>query len=259
MRECTALMILPCVSASIRPAFHKHAAKRRCGLKRGRCGHRADAGNLLVSNCTVGATGLDQATVQPGGCLAKADKHDRTGLTWSPTRRTRGPLRAHRSEVHRPHAAGEWLEVRGRCVPAPPGAPPGWSLRKAAFRPRALTSSRRTGRCSPSSRANLQRGRRATLAPAHYDILGEQTTRNRPKQTRRLCSHAWIVVVANRMDLDASPAKTRDARGVAGTTSVSESTPDILAPQRKEGRRGRQPNVRPRPGSPADSMQGFLA
>jgi hypothetical protein len=56
---------------------------------RGRCRNRAEAGNLLVSNGTVDAMGLDQAALQPGGCLAKADEHDPTGITWSPSARIR--------------------------------------------------------------------------------------------------------------------------------------------------------------------------
>jgi hypothetical protein len=42
---------------------------------RWRCRNRAEAGNVLVSNGTVDAMGLDQATLQAGGCLAKANEH----------------------------------------------------------------------------------------------------------------------------------------------------------------------------------------
>jgi hypothetical protein len=41
---------------------------------------------LLVADRTVDAAGLYQAALRPGGCLAKAHKHDRSGITWSPTR-----------------------------------------------------------------------------------------------------------------------------------------------------------------------------
>jgi len=39
----------------------------------------------------AGATSLDQATLQPRHCLAKAHEHDRISITWSPTRRIRRP------------------------------------------------------------------------------------------------------------------------------------------------------------------------
>jgi len=54
--------------------------------KLGRCGNRAEAGDVLVADLTVDAAGLDQAALQPSGCLAKAHEHDRSGITWSLTR-----------------------------------------------------------------------------------------------------------------------------------------------------------------------------
>ena len=53
---------------------------------RGRCRNQAEAGDVLVTDLAVDATGLYQAALQSGGCLAKAHKHDRSGITWSPTR-----------------------------------------------------------------------------------------------------------------------------------------------------------------------------
>ena len=38
---------------------------------------------MLVTDLAVDATGLYQAALQPGGCLAKAHEHDRNGITWS--------------------------------------------------------------------------------------------------------------------------------------------------------------------------------
>jgi hypothetical protein len=38
----------------------------------------------------------------PGGCLAKADEHDRTGITWSPTRCIRRPSEGTAASSPRP-------------------------------------------------------------------------------------------------------------------------------------------------------------
>jgi hypothetical protein len=61
---------------------------------RGRWRNRAEAGDVLVTDLAVDATGLYQAALQPGGYLAKAHEHDPSGITWSLTRCiSLGPLR----------------------------------------------------------------------------------------------------------------------------------------------------------------------
>jgi hypothetical protein len=47
---------------------------------RRRCRNQAEVGDLLVPDRTVDAMGLDQARLQPGGGLAKADEHNGTGI-----------------------------------------------------------------------------------------------------------------------------------------------------------------------------------